>query len=53
MTDFYEMRRHYESRKAHLFCNWLDRWTKRLAVAGLIFGAIVVVIMLVKIMGRT
>lgn len=52
MSDYAEMRRHYESRKAHLFCNWLDRWTKRLAVAGLVFGAIVVVIMLVKIAGR-
>ena len=52
MTDYSEMRRSYESRKAHLFCRWLDRWTRRLAVACIISGAIMVGIMLVKIAGR-
>lgn len=52
MTDYYEMRRHYESRKAHLFCRWLDRWTKRMAIACIISGAIMVAMMVFKATGR-
>jgi hypothetical protein len=52
VTDFYEMRRNYESRKAQRFLLWTDRMTKRIAAACIISGAILLGIMLVKAIGR-
>lgn len=48
MTDYAEMRRNYESRKAQRFLNWTDRMTDRLIIACILSGAILLGIMLFK-----
>jgi len=52
MTDFSELRREYESRKAFLFLKKMDTAINYLVAAAVAGGAIIVISMIARIAGR-